>query len=567
MRDLGQILERESDSVDLGTDAFERLLQRRDTRERRQRISAAVLIVLLIGGLAAAALSAVRNQQSKPASTDLTSDTVSSLQTLWTYDTGGIAAPPAAGDGVVVTLDGAGQLAAFEPQCRSDGGPCTPLWTAAVGHIPTYPDAGGTLSGPFFVGGPSGSNAPGRVSPIVITGGVVSTVGANGVVYAFSTTCRSDGGRCEPLWTGSPLGKAVGYFEVADGTAYVSDGAGSSHGLYAFRGCATDGSVCRPSWYAPDVWSYRVQDGAIYVIKDGRGVAAQLDPTTGKEIWSGGPGPGTCCDVDVAPVRSGDAVYAAFGNSATNRAVWAFPADCTGTCEPTWIGEVPDAYANGPVVTGGGVTMSVATDGTTGGLVTFPVDCATGGAVCPTMHRSRVDAELTTVSPVVSNGKVVAVSMRTGGVWAFDPACLVAQDGCAPLWHAFVSSPEQPVTVGDLVFVGDIRTGPIQAFPIECTPKPVVGAPQPIELCPALWKSDYNSVDAPAVLDGVVYGTDSRGVVHASGFPGGVASQIGKTPTSRPETSPIALFVVALALLGLTALGAYRRRLGGPALR
>lgn len=512
MSDLGPLLERASHGVELGLDAFEGLLRRRERRARNQRLAAAALATAISLGIGLVALEEwLTADEPQPASTGITTETVANLETLWMGEVGGVVGPPAVGDGIVVSVNERGHVAAFEQDCGVGGLTCDPLWTAEVGPIPTRMDP--DLSVPRWLGAYGQPNGPDDASAVAIEQGSVFVVAADGTLSVFTASCRGDGGTCDPRWR-ADLGADPGSLpQVVDAVVLVP----TSDGTLGFDlDCATDGSMCDARWRAEGN-HLRVQDDAVYLTWAERGLVSQLDPVTGQAIWRAEPG--RCDSNSPAPIRFGDTVYVNCG-----RQLLALPADCRGTCGPAWVADIPEPFSSGPVVADGVVLLSLARTSNEGGMLAFPVDCASGGDTCTRGHRTDVPYELTSFNPVVADGVVMAVSGRDAGVFAFDPGCLLARDGCDPLWTAFLASPEQPVSSHDVVFLADPSLGTLQAVPARCPGAQPPATEGALGACPALWTADIEPAGPVVVAGEQVFGVGQDGVLYAFGLPGGPAS-------------------------------------------
>ena len=508
-------------------DLFERVAHRRDRKRRNQRIGALVLgLAITVGAIAAALSVSQRGTQEMPANPPITAGNVGDLALQWSAALGGDAPAPAVTDGVVTAATADGHVTAFVAGCATDGSACEPLWTADVGRFHTGLDRDDPVI-KWWPGDPGEPNLAGGVGTVVGGSGVIYALTADGTLRAFDAHCRSDGGGCTPAWI-AHLPAIPGAYPalpiVADAMVFIP----SSRGVYAFDvGCGTGGAECTPRWYAPDPQVIRFQDGVIYGSDDRSGLMYAVDPATGEVLWSGGPG--TCCGNDPIPVRFGDTVYMNFGQF-----FYAFPADCSGRCGPTWALHTTDAFQDGPVVVGDSVIMSIANDVAHGGFLSFPVDCASGGAICATSHRTWVSAELTSVPPVASGTLVFASSLRGGDVFAFDAGCLGTTGQCDPVWTANAFKPWQVVMESDVAFVAD-TDGFVSAYPVTCSDSP----------CTAIWQANPNPVNRPVVVDGTLYVTSSDHTLSAYAI-----GQATKTEVSKASAP---FFYGGIVLIGLIA--------------
>jgi outer membrane protein assembly factor BamB len=133
---------------------------------------------------------------------------------------------------------------------------------------------------------------------------------------------------------------------------------------YAAAGCGA--ATCGPLWSADVVAPIRTQagspDGRIFVTS-GVGTNAarisELDPATGRVLWSGSSSLGDFHEVGIAV--AGNVVYVVVGGSEMN--LRAFPVGGCGaaSCEPAWSARVAlQSPSSGPVVAGGVVYVSTA---------------------------------------------------------------------------------------------------------------------------------------------------------------------------------------------------------------
>ena len=113
-----------------------------------------------------------------------------------------------------------GTMYAFDTHCATNGGTCSPLWTADL---------------------PGSTNS----SPAVGNGEVYMPT-VDGHMYVFKVGCATGGGTCQPLWTANMHGWSInGSPAVTKDLVYVPGG----RRLYAFPvNCRTDGGLCTPTW-------------------------------------------------------------------------------------------------------------------------------------------------------------------------------------------------------------------------------------------------------------------------------------------------------------------------------
>ncbi len=530
-----EVMRMSTPTDELRPGSVERMDHYKNRQDRNRRIGALVVALVLAGGVVATALAVYGRNEPVPANPPITTGNVGDLQVQWTGAMGAKAPPPVVADGVVVDATADGQVVAFGDRCAAAGAACSPLWTATIEPYTSFADqSDGTITW-----WPTSTGAPGEaenVAAFAAAGDKVYTVSKAGTVYAFDVHCRVDGGSCDPAWTAhvaEPFGLPVVASTGPIGTPRVF--VGSRNGTYAFDlECGSGGATCTPLWHAaqPQIVSY--QDDVLYGFDNGKaGLAYALDPETGKVLWSGGPG--RCCSNSSMPHRYGDTVYVNFGHTLD-----AFPADCRGTCQPTWTAPITDAYSSQPVVAGDAVVVSVATNGDIGGVLSFPVDCATGGQTCTTSHRTLIDAEVTSVGPQVAGDRVYTESLRIGGVFVFDATCVATKTSCGPVWtDPSAGQPWEIVVDGGVAYEADGMEG-LKAFDASCSADP----------CAQLWRSEQTPINRPIIANGEVMMTDSNGTIYAYAPGSAPASgSSGAAPILYGALLLIGIVVISVAVL------------------
>ena len=363
--------------------------------------------------------------------------------------------------------------------------------------------------------------------------GVVYAGSKTGRVYAFDVHCRADGGVCGPAWTAQvPHGTGL---PVVAGGLLLTQG---RDGTFAYAvGCGTGGATCSPLWHIPQT-GIRVQDGVLYTTNRFAATsqpdrAYAFDARTGEVLWWSKPI--MCCSNDPTPVRYGDSVYVNFGS-----VLEVFPANCRGLCDPTWTAPIIDRFSTQPVVVGDTVAVAVATDGSTGGVLSWTVDCETGGRSCAEQHRASGFPELTSVGPQAYGDRLYTESLRGTGTYVFDFSCLARRSFCHSVWaDASAISPWETVVSGGVVFQAD-QAGWLKAFDAAC----------PTSFCPVLWQSDQTPINRAVINGGEVLMSSIDHKIYA--FAPGSA----RTPPSKNRA---AVFYGAVAL-GAGALLIVRRR-------
>ena len=190
--------------------AFDRLVRRRQRKERARRLSSVAVALLVMGGA------------------------------VWVF----------------LPLSRLEHLSAAPPIDRSTVGRLGVAWTVGVGDSPTVPVVDGdrvfvgTASGELYALDVRGGHVVwiGRlpasiVSAPVILGDQVVVHTTSGVLAAFETGCGTRGATCLPTWTaytGDDVGSPP---SAADGVIYVNAG---DDRMLAFEGCSS--GPCDPAW-------------------------------------------------------------------------------------------------------------------------------------------------------------------------------------------------------------------------------------------------------------------------------------------------------------------------------
>ena len=224
--------------------------------------------------------------------------------------------------------------------------------------------------------------------------------------------------------------------------------------------------------------------------------------------------PGGCCPM---PQVVGDTVYVGW-----NDGVSAYPLYCkTGgaTCKPIWVGSVRgvghhpttsiDEYGANrlqtPVVADG---MVFASDYKR--LYAFPVDCATGGAICEPSwfaHPALLPIAANALTPPAVGSGVVVVGVG-GTLYAYPTHCGTGATVCKPAWAA--QGDGAPSVSDGIVYGSDAHD--LYAYPADCG---TGGA-----TCEPLWVGAVNGTpaccwDPPTVVDDLVYVGTTAGSLYA----------------------------------------------------
>jgi len=242
-----------------------------------------------------------------------------------------------------------------------------------------------------------------------VGGGHVYTASLDGNLYAFPTNCV---GTCTPTWA------------MPVGTLGTNSPPTFSNGRLYLGG----------------------YDGRVYA----------FDARTGTELWSARVNPPNIADpLNFAPAVSGGRVFVS-----GDRGVYAFPENCSATCEPLWVTNTRFSPAAAPTVAGRSV-MVADYQGTV-----YAIDAATGiiewqGTVTPSPHAIAVARGVAYVTS--GGGELVAFAVAGCG-----------QAVCSPLWTSAPSGFTlfTPTIANGVVYVGALdfiyTQGDVLAYPTAC---------------------------------------------------------------------------------------------------
>jgi len=380
--ELRDALRRQQQAYEPAPGAFDRLVRRRQRKQRVRRL-ATVAIASLVFGAALLVLLPLSDLDHGTAIID--PSTVGGLDVAWTAGVGDSPTAPIVHDGLVFVGTGSGELFALD---------------ARGGHV-------------VWVGRLSGS----IVSTPAIAGDQVVVHTTSGVLAAFDTACGSQGATCFPTWTGNTGDGAGSPPSVADGVIYVNAG---DDRLLAFEGCSS--GLCDPAWIGR-IPSYgqpgslvapAVADGSVWTVLGTDTVVFPMrcdrvcEPT--QRQFAG--------RMSIGPVL-GDRLIV-LGSSTGY--VYGFRADCPGQCRAVWRARA-DAPTT-PAVDDGVVFVSGAPGG---GLAAVPELCRSAGAACDPLWVGDIHGSPT--STVVTTNGVVYVGSSDGNLYAFPKAC---DETCSP---------------------------------------------------------------------------------------------------------------------------------------
>jgi outer membrane protein assembly factor BamB len=376
--EIRDALRRRQDEYQPAPGAFDRLVRRRDRRQRAKRLSSVAVALLVMGGAA------------------------------WVF----------------LPLSRLEHLSAAPPIDRSTASRLAVAWTVGVGDSPTGPVVDGDR---VFVGTASGElyalDVPGGhvvwigrlrgsiVAAPVILGDQVVVHTTSGVLAAFETGCGTSGATCLPAWTAYTGDDAGSPPSAADGVIYVNAG---DDRLLAYEGCSS--GPCDPAWVGRSA-SYgqpgspvaaAVADGSVWTVLGNDTVVfpARCDrvcePTQSQFAGSMSIGP-VVGDRLVVLGSSGGYLYG-------------FPVDCPGRCRAVWRARTESSTT--PAIDGGMVFVSGAPGG---GMAAVPERCLSEGAACDPRWVGDINGSPT--SPVITAGGLVYVGSSDGNLYAFPTTC------------------------------------------------------------------------------------------------------------------------------------------------
>ena len=551
MSELSAILERESQSVDLLPGGFERLLRRRDRKERNRRIANAVVALVLAVVAIGAAIRVLGSAERQLPANRIDRTNVSHLNVAWSGSMEGVPASiefrsfklvsplrPTVAEGHVYVGTTAGKLYAFSASCG--GATCRPDWVADLGS-------------PIM-------------DPPSVSGGIVYVASRGGELFAFPSDCGSGGAVCRPLWTADTQ-RRIDTPVVWGGMVYGLDPVHAT--LYAFpASCGSGGAICHPLWRqdvgvgrgkgkAGNTQAPTIVDGVLYIagessLKDDEQVDRlyAFDARTGDPLWigvQGGP-TGVTSPFDYTPIVADGKVFVVFGNT-----LHAFPVGCASggaECPPAWTYTTHDLVMGNPYVSNGVVLVKSWVP--SAHIQAFATDCGTGGATCDPIWRAEDNA--VDYGLVAGDGYVFDSGVGNGITYAFPLRCA---NPCQPAWRTEKLGPinNDGVSVSNgVVYVGT-QGGRVLAYPTRCRTDGRV--------CDPLWSYEgppggefpaTGSFSPPAIVGGKVFTVTADGKLYAFALPG------GGTGPSGSRGGDLVSYVTLAAVVGLVVVFAVRRR-------
>ena len=411
----------------------------------------------------------------------ISASNASSLGVAWAGATPDVIyySSPAVANGVVYVASQGGYFSAYAVGCGSDGGYCSPLWTADIGS-----DA---------------YSSPAVANGVVYVGSFIENGTESGMLYAFDaagvTNCTVSGGTktCTPLWTAATDG---GIYEssptVANGKVYVGD---TDSLLYAFDAAGVDGcsgtpKTCSPLWtgntYAGGIMSSpAVANGVVYVGTE-NGYLWAFDADGGAAHCSSGTK--ACTPLWISPVAAGPfftsptvangTVYIGSGDRGDSTGtLYAYdaaggtscPVDSSNykECPPLWTATVPGAIRSSPAVANG--VVWVGSDDKklyafAQNAVLLNCNMSSTPHTCSPIWTSAATGGAIGSSPAVANG-VVYVASEDQKLYAYQAACATNHIlTCKSLLGSYSTGASpypsdcSPAVSNGVVYVGLVRT-------------------------------------------------------------------------------------------------------------
>ena len=290
---------------------------------------------------------------------------------------------------------------------------------------------------------------------ILMDGDRIYVPTATGVV-AYPVDCSA---RCEPLWHGD-VGSGISLPDVAagEGIVVIVDPA---KGAWVFDGdCATDGSGCQPSW------SVRPGPGEHF-----------SSPSIDNGIVRLTGGTGEAPDQHVR--------------------VLAFPADCSGSCDPAWTAD----EGTGTVYASVTNLDSVGYQQVGMAMYGFRSDCRSDGGVCAPDLQIQASGDphdqSSSIYGPVGDSSVVVFSAGDGNLYGYAPHC---GQSCTPTWVGSAGNyiEAYPVLHADVVYIS--ASDGIVGFPLHCEAQ-----------CQPVMRADLGDYLA-------IEGADAQGLIAVSHF-------------------------------------------------
>jgi outer membrane protein assembly factor BamB len=430
MSDLRSVLRERRRSYEPSPGGFDRLVRRRRRKQRNQRLAAGLvaLVVTVAGTWGLVAVS--RSLGTPTGAATIDASNVHRLDVAWTAAVGDTPTPPVvggnlvfvgSGSGVLYALDvdggevvwlgrlrgsirsapavsgdevivhtTAGLLAAFRTTCGTRGATCLPTWTARTGD-----DAG---------------------SPPSIAGGMVYVNTGVDRLLAFPARCRADGDVCRPAWRGVvdvfTGTNAIVAPALVDGSVWtVLD---TSATIFQ-ASCRTDGGRCEPinAQFTGAMRTGPVVGGDMVFLGSESGYVYGFPADCANPCGSSWR---AVASEPTEPAVAGGVVYI---TGAPGGGLAAISQGCrsAGTpCTPSWTGDLHGSPTSS-VVVANGVVYAGSSDGN---LYAFPTTCPETGTVCAPAAVVRIGSSI--AKPAVYGDRALLVTARDGTLRALTVA-------------------------------------------------------------------------------------------------------------------------------------------------
>jgi hypothetical protein len=359
---------------------------------------------------------------------------------------------------------------------------------------------------------------PGIALPPVVAGNRVYVDHAGFFVYAFSTTCASEGKLCEPEWiSGGSAHRAGGIAPTTGiGGRVVWPAAATEESVYQSSvdqavlaypaSCGSGAATCKPAWageFKGVPSSPVISEGVVYVYAGGTlyafPEACAPKGSVCPSLWTG-PTPQQGSHQPAHVVVAGSAVYVTVG-----RGMYAFPTNCVrSSCAPIWHAEQSSGVVPSPPVVGGGEVFVAGSSRDGSSLAAYPTSCR--GTCQPSWTWIRHGGSGRSSTPVYADGTVYVTEGTSGGgtqLLAFVANCRTDGGTCSPEWVG--SGSGVPVVAGGVVYAASGGTADaVLAYRAGCGAQSSACAPA---------RAYQGGAGRPVISGGVLYAANGNDVV------------------------------------------------------
>lgn len=357
----------------------------------------------------------------------------------------------------------------------------------------------------------------------VVAGGVAYMVGADGYVYAFSTTTH------ERLWkTALPAGTGGIGLAYANNVLYITAYTSAGNGMLVAMNTTTHKvawtagtgyyNIANSPAVAGNVVYTATTDGVLSAFPTVCGGSGK--PVCGTPLWTANAGSG----LTGTPAIYGDngpMVYVV----AFDGKVRAYPTKCGGASQPAcgtlaWWGSTSQGDA-GSIIYGGASTdgQNVYVGANNGKVFAFRAKCQPyADGMCYEAWSAQTPGAIYG-TPAVANG-VVYVPSDGGLLVAYKANCSANGGTCGPVWvGGSRGSYYGPTVANGVVYTLDYNTHNINAFAVGCATGGATCQPLSTVNTQTLWS-------APVISDGAIYigSRDGLDVYDTSAPPAGMAA-------------------------------------------